>query len=77
MAVLRLFIFWLVCVAALSWNDHIEQKMTTDPFLPMDDHSAAVFTAKGIDVTPNKDQGVIKVIFLFNFFGLCLGFLRS
>lgn len=36
--------------------------MTTDPFLPMDDHSAAVFTAKGIDVTPNKDQGVIKVI---------------
>ncbi|XP_017263736.1 peptidyl-prolyl cis-trans isomerase FKBP5 [Kryptolebias marmoratus] len=36
--------------------------MTTDPFLPMDDHSAAVFTAKGIDVTPNKDQGVIKVV---------------
>ncbi|XP_037534633.1 peptidyl-prolyl cis-trans isomerase FKBP5 [Nematolebias whitei] len=36
--------------------------MTTDPFLPMDDHSAAAFTAKGIDVTPNKDQGVIKVV---------------
>lgn len=44
--------------------------MTTDPFLPMDDHSAAVFTAKGIDVTPNKDQGVIKVIFII-FFVLC------
>uniref|UniRef100_A0A1A8NEF4 peptidylprolyl isomerase n=2 Tax=Nothobranchius TaxID=28779 RepID=A0A1A8NEF4_9TELE len=38
--------------------------MTTDRFLDMDDQSAAaaVFTAKGIDVTPNKDQGVIKVV---------------
>ncbi|XP_071350129.1 peptidyl-prolyl cis-trans isomerase FKBP5 [Trachinotus anak] len=37
--------------------------MTTDQDLPMDAQSAtAVFAAKGIDVTPNKDQGVIKVV---------------
>ncbi|KAM3621263.1 uncharacterized protein V6R79_008607 [Siganus canaliculatus] len=37
--------------------------MTTDQDLPMDGHSeAAVFAAKGVDVTPNKDQGVIKVV---------------
>ncbi|XP_076615292.1 peptidyl-prolyl cis-trans isomerase FKBP5 [Chaetodon auriga] len=37
--------------------------MTTDQDLPMDGQSAtAVFAAKGIDVTPNKDQGVIKVV---------------
>lgn len=36
--------------------------MTTDQDLPMDGQSiTALFTAKGIDVTPNKDQGVIKV----------------
>lgn len=36
--------------------------MTTDQDLPMDAQSAtAVFVAKGIDVTPSKDQGVIKV----------------
>ncbi|XP_031613381.1 peptidyl-prolyl cis-trans isomerase FKBP5 [Oreochromis aureus] len=37
--------------------------MTTDQDLPMDHQSAtALFAAKGIDVTTNKDQGVIKVI---------------
>ncbi|XP_070758431.1 peptidyl-prolyl cis-trans isomerase FKBP5 [Enoplosus armatus] len=37
--------------------------MTTDQDLSMDGQSAtAVFAAKGIDVTPNKDQGVIKVV---------------
>ncbi|KAM4588390.1 peptidyl-prolyl cis-trans isomerase FKBP5 [Odontesthes bonariensis] len=37
--------------------------MTTDQDLPMDGPSAtALFAAKGIDVTPNKDQGVIKVV---------------
>ncbi|XP_061583243.1 peptidyl-prolyl cis-trans isomerase FKBP5 [Cololabis saira] len=37
--------------------------MTTDQELPMDGPAAtATFAAKGIDVTPNKDQGVMKVI---------------
>uniref|UniRef100_A0A8D3BGW1 peptidylprolyl isomerase n=1 Tax=Scophthalmus maximus TaxID=52904 RepID=A0A8D3BGW1_SCOMX len=37
--------------------------MTTDQELPMDAQSAtAMFAAKGIDVTPSKDQGVIKVV---------------
>lgn len=37
--------------------------MTTDQDFPMDAQSAtAVFAAKGTDVTPNKDQGVIKVV---------------
>ena len=37
--------------------------MTTDQDLPMDGPAAtAMFAAKGIDVTPNKDQGVIKVL---------------
>ncbi|XP_067359254.1 peptidyl-prolyl cis-trans isomerase FKBP5 isoform X2 [Channa argus] len=37
--------------------------MTTDQDLPMDAQSAtAVFAANGVDVTPNKDQGVIKVV---------------
>lgn len=39
--------------------------MTTDQDLPMDGQTAtAVFAAKGIDVTPNKDQGVIKVFII-------------
>lgn len=38
--------------------------MTTDQELPLDGQSTtALFTAKGIDVTPNKDQGVIKVLY--------------
>uniref|UniRef100_A0A665VI25 peptidylprolyl isomerase n=1 Tax=Echeneis naucrates TaxID=173247 RepID=A0A665VI25_ECHNA len=37
--------------------------MTTDQDLPMDSQSAtAMFAAKGLDVTPNKDQGVIKIV---------------
>ncbi|XP_044025932.1 peptidyl-prolyl cis-trans isomerase FKBP5 [Siniperca chuatsi] len=37
--------------------------MTTDQDLPMDGQSAtAVFAGKGIDVTPDKDHGVIKVV---------------
>lgn len=37
--------------------------MTTDQDLPMDGQCATVmFAAKGTDVTPNKDQGVIKVL---------------
>lgn len=37
-------------------------EMTTDQDLPMDGQSTtALFAAKGIDVTPNKDHGVIKV----------------
>lgn len=40
--------------------------MTTDQDLPMDGQSTtAAFAAKGIDVTPNKDQGVIKVFIVF------------
>lgn len=36
--------------------------MTSDQDLPMDGQSVtAVFDAKGIDVTANKDRGVIKV----------------
>lgn len=36
--------------------------MTTDQDLPPDGQSTtALFTAKGIDVTPSKDQGVLKV----------------
>lgn len=42
--------------------------MTTDQDLPMDGQSAtAVFGARGIDVTPNKDQGVIKVLIVIAF----------
>uniref|UniRef100_A0A665VHX0 peptidylprolyl isomerase n=1 Tax=Echeneis naucrates TaxID=173247 RepID=A0A665VHX0_ECHNA len=38
-------------------------EMTTDQDLPMDSQSAtAMFAAKGLDVTPNKDQGVIKIV---------------
>ncbi|XP_059185299.1 peptidyl-prolyl cis-trans isomerase FKBP5 [Centropristis striata] len=37
--------------------------MTTDQDVTMDGQPAtAMFAAKGIDVTPNKDQGVIKVV---------------
>ncbi|XP_029005748.1 peptidyl-prolyl cis-trans isomerase FKBP5 [Betta splendens] len=37
--------------------------MTTDQDLPMDAQSAtALFAAKGVDVTRNKDQGVLKVV---------------
>ncbi|KAJ3601859.1 hypothetical protein NHX12_029621 [Muraenolepis orangiensis] len=37
--------------------------MTTDQDLPMDGQSAvAVFAAKGIDVTPAKDKGVLKIV---------------
>lgn len=37
--------------------------MTTDQDLSLDGHSAtAVFSARGIDVTPRKDKGVIKVV---------------
>ncbi|XP_026162482.1 peptidyl-prolyl cis-trans isomerase FKBP5 [Mastacembelus armatus] len=37
--------------------------MTTDQDLPMDAQSVtAIFAAKGTDITPNKDQGVIKVV---------------
>uniref|UniRef100_A0A672YPT1 peptidylprolyl isomerase n=1 Tax=Sphaeramia orbicularis TaxID=375764 RepID=A0A672YPT1_9TELE len=37
--------------------------MTTDQDLPLDGQSApTVFVSKGIDITPNKDQGVIKVV---------------
>nr|XP_046239529.1 peptidyl-prolyl cis-trans isomerase FKBP5 [Scatophagus argus]XP_046239530.1 peptidyl-prolyl cis-trans isomerase FKBP5 [Scatophagus argus] len=37
--------------------------MTTDQDLPMDGQpTTAVFASKGIDVTPNKDQGVIKIV---------------
>ncbi|XP_041836329.1 peptidyl-prolyl cis-trans isomerase FKBP5 [Melanotaenia boesemani] len=37
--------------------------MTTDQDLSMDGPSAtSLFAAKGIDVTPNKDQGVIKIV---------------
>ncbi|CAG5980477.1 peptidyl-prolyl cis-trans isomerase FKBP5 [Menidia menidia] len=37
--------------------------MTTDQDLPMEGPSAtALFAAKGLDITPNKDQGVIKVV---------------
>lgn len=44
--------------------------MTTDQDLPMDGQSpTALFAAKGIDVTPDKDQGIIKVrIFTFEFY---------
>lgn len=37
--------------------------MTTDKDLTMDSQTASVvFVTKGIDVTPNKDQGVLKVV---------------
>ncbi|XP_071383074.1 peptidyl-prolyl cis-trans isomerase FKBP5 [Centroberyx affinis] len=37
--------------------------MTTDKDLCMDGQSAtAIFAAKGTDITPNKDQGVVKVV---------------
>uniref|UniRef100_A0A8C9SX45 peptidylprolyl isomerase n=1 Tax=Scleropages formosus TaxID=113540 RepID=A0A8C9SX45_SCLFO len=37
--------------------------MTTDREITVDDESAAAFvTSHGIDITPNKDQGVIKVV---------------
>ncbi|XP_071768768.1 peptidyl-prolyl cis-trans isomerase FKBP5 [Centroberyx gerrardi] len=37
--------------------------MTTDKDLCMDGQSAtAMFAAKGTDITPNKDQGVVKVV---------------
>ncbi len=42
------------------WCPHAE--MTTDQDLPLDGQSAtALFAAKGVDLTTNKDQGVIKV----------------
>ena len=38
--------------------------MTTDKDQSMDDQSpAVVFAAKGIDVTPSRDEGVLKVGF--------------
>lgn len=38
----------------------------------MDGHSAtAVFAAKGVDVTPNKDKGLIKVFSLHVCVGIC------
>lgn len=40
-------------------------EMTTDQDLPMD-HQSALFAAKGIDVTTNKDQGVIKVFIILS-----------
>lgn len=37
--------------------------MTTDKDLSMDGHAAvAVFSAKGVDITPNRDHGVFKVV---------------
>lgn len=37
--------------------------MTTDQDLPLDNQAVpATFVSKGIDITPNKDQGVIKVM---------------
>lgn len=58
-------------------GDALKAGMTTDQFLPMDDKSAtAVFAANGIDVTPRKDQGVLKVciIFAYSFWTLFLIF---
>lgn len=54
------------------WCPYAE--MTTDQDLPMDGQCAtAVFAAKGTDVTPNKDQGVIKVLSsLFQIFILAI-----
>lgn len=68
--VLRLLTRRLVCSSFLQcycvWCPHSE--MTTDQDLPMDGQSAtAVFAAKGIDVTPNKDHGVIKVFIIDTF----------
>lgn len=64
---LRLLTHRLVCSLFLQcycvWCPHSE--MTTDQDLPMDGQSAtAVFAAKGIDVTTNKDHGVIKVFII-------------
>ncbi|XP_056129586.1 peptidyl-prolyl cis-trans isomerase FKBP5 isoform X2 [Lampris incognitus] len=36
--------------------------MTTNKDLLMDGQSAAVFSAKGVDITPNKDRGVLKIV---------------
>lgn len=37
--------------------------MTTDKDLSMDGQTVpVVFTTKGIDITPNKDKGVYKVV---------------
>ena len=44
--------------------------MTTDKDLCMHGQSVpVVFTTKGIDITPNKDQGVYKVLGGFNNLG--------
>uniref|UniRef100_H2URV1 peptidylprolyl isomerase n=1 Tax=Takifugu rubripes TaxID=31033 RepID=H2URV1_TAKRU len=49
------------CACVSDSSPHAD--MTTDQELPPDGQSTtALFTAKGIDVTPNKDQGVIKIV---------------
>lgn len=49
----------VVCSVTVWWP---LAEMTTDQDLPIDAKSAtAAFAAKGIDLTSNKDQGVIKV----------------
>lgn len=41
--------------------------MTANQDLPMDGQpTTAAFVAKGIDVTPNKDRGVVKVFSFIN-----------
>lgn len=43
---------------------HTQMTANQDP--PMDGQpTTAVFVAKGIDVTPSKDRGVVKVLILF------------
>lgn len=50
------------CASLVRQRHTSRAEMTTDQDLPMDGQSVtALFTAKGSDVTPNKDRGVIKV----------------
>lgn len=59
-----------VCWTALE-HSALHAEMTTDQDLPQDgQYTMALFTLKGVDVTPNKDQGVIKVFFCQTFKGI-------
>lgn len=53
-----------MCVGQLFRRSSLHAEMNTDQDLPLDGQSTmALFTSKGVDVTPNKDQGVVKVFF--------------
>lgn len=61
------------CVGQLFRRSSLHTEMNTEQDLPLDGQSTkALFTSKGVDVTPNKDHGVVKVFFCQTFKGIFL-----